>query len=84
MTLKVFAVRDRAIDAYGQPFFVPAVGLALRSFSDEVNRSGSPMNSHPDDYDLYEVGEWDDSTGTLFPITPRMVSIGKDVVRPPS
>lgn len=80
--LIVCAVRDRALDAFMQPIFVPAVGLAIRSFSDEVNRPDSPMFSHSDDYDLYLIGSYDDSVGALVPESPRQVAIGKDMKRP--
>ena len=50
----VVAVRDRAIDAFGRPFFVPTIGVALRSFHDEMNRQApdNAMAAHPEDYDL--------------------------------
>lgn len=78
----VLAVRDRALDAFMQPLFVPAIGMALRSFTDEVNRPESPMCAHPDDYDLYQIGTYDDAVGLLTSLTPRQVAIGKDVKRP--
>lgn len=81
-TYIVVAVRDRAMDAFMQPFFVPSIGMALRSFGDEVNRSESPMYSHPEDYDLYQIGSYDDATGALSPIPPHQLAIGKDSVRP--
>lgn len=77
----VLAVRDRALNAFMQPLFTPAVGVAIRSFSDEVNRQDSPMFSHPEDYDLYDIGLYDDEAGQLQPATPRMVCVGKDVHR---
>lgn len=81
-TLVVCSVRDRALDAFMQPFFAPAIGLAVRSFSDEVNRADSPMAAHPEDYDLYQLGTFDDATGTFAGTGPRQVAIGKDVKRP--
>lgn len=79
----VCSVRDRALDAFMQPIFTPALGMALRSFSDEVNRPESPMYAHPDDYDLFQIGSYDDSVGKLVACDPRQVAIGKDVKRPP-
>lgn len=78
----VVAVRDRAMDAFMQPFFAPALGLAIRSFGDEVNRPESPMFSHPDDYDLYHIGTYDDAIGAIEPCSPHMIAIGKDAKRP--
>lgn len=79
---QVLAVRDRAIDAFGVPIFVPAVGAAVRSFSDEINRPESPYAAHPEDYDLFHLGHYETSDGSLTPFErPRQVAIGKDLRR---
>lgn len=78
--LKVCAVFDIAIEAYGQPIFVRALGEATRSFADELARSESAMSRHPTDYQLYHIGDYDESSGLLVACTPprRLVS-GADV-----
>jgi hypothetical protein len=55
----ICTVKDRAADAYGRPMFVPSAGVAIRSFSDEINRNNADnqLFNHPDDFDLYELGE---------------------------
>lgn len=76
----VVSIKDRAADAFGRPAFVPSVGVAIRSFSDEVNRSDpdNQMNSHPDDFDLFELGMYDDSTGIVEMLeSPRLLILGK-------
>lgn len=78
----IVAVKDRAIDAFGQPFFVHATGQAVRSFIDEVNNRESPFNAHPEDYDLYEIGSYNEDTGEILPIPPRLLGRGQDVHRP--
>lgn len=83
MIYKVLAVRDRAADAFGQPMFVAGIGGAIRSFGDEINRR-EPNNSlaaHPEDFDLYELGEYDDSNASFTCGAPRQIAIGKDMVR---
>lgn len=77
----IVAVRDRAADCFGQPFFVTSIGVGVRSFTDEVNRA-APDNqfySHPEDFDLYQIGTYDDATGELVSVKPRQIAIGKDV-----
>lgn len=81
MNLKIVAVRDRAVDAFGVPFFVKHVGEALRSFEDEIRREGSTMGAHADDYDLYVVGDYDDATGSITGSSPVMLATGKSMVR---
>jgi len=67
MRYKIFTVRDRAIDAYGQPFYATSVGGAVRSFSDEINRpaENNQLAKHPEDFDLYQLGEFTEQTGRL-------------------
>lgn len=83
MKYKVLAIRDRAIDAYGVPVFVASVGGAIRSFSDEVNRAAdnNQFNKHPEDFDLFLLGEFDDADGSFdLRSRPEQVAIGKDLV----
>jgi hypothetical protein len=82
MKLIICTVKDRAADAYGRPMFVPSTGVAIRSFSDEINRNNADnqLYNHPDDFDLYELGEFDDNSG-LFALheQPKLLSLGKQV-----
>ena len=82
MKLTLCTVKDRAADAYGRPMFVPSTGIAIRSFSDEINRqdNDNQMYNHSDDFDLYELGEFDDNTG-LFSLheQPKLLTLGKQV-----
>ena len=80
MIRHILCVKDRALDAYLIPFYVPSVGVAERSFSDEVVSKDSPMRAHPEDYDLYYVGTYDDSDCrmSLFD-QPKLVMRAQDV-----
>lgn len=79
--MKIIAIKDRAIDAYGQPIFVRATGQATRSFIDEINNEKSEMAKHPEDYDLYLLGEYDERSGQVQsePI-PALLLRGQDVI----
>ena len=82
MKLNICSVKDRAADAYGRPMFVPSIGVAIRSFTDEVNRNDPENNlhNHPDDFDLYDLGVFDDQTG-MFTLhdQPTQLCLGKQV-----
>lgn len=83
MITQVVAIKDRALDAFGVPFNVHAVGQAIRSFHDEVNRNpGAGENDiyrHPDDYDLYHLGSYDNTTGQYTNLPePKQIAIGKN------
>jgi len=77
----ILAVKDRAMDAFMPPFCVPAMGMGVRAFRDEVNKEGTALFQHPDDYDLYKIGEFEDATGRLREVTadgPELLIRGKD------
>lgn len=79
----IYAVKDLAVQAYGTPFFVRAKGEALRSFQDEANKKdgNSAIAQHPEDYELYYIGDYDDMTGELTATTPVLIARAKDLMR---
>lgn len=82
MKMIVCSIKDRAADAFGRPFFLPAVGVAVRSFQDEVNRPAedNQVYQHPDDFDLYELGSFDDSNGRFdLYEDPKVLALGKQL-----
>jgi len=78
MKLKVFTVYDVKIGAYAKPFLMITKGEALRGWLDVVNDPSTNFNKHPEDYTLFEIGEWDDQTAMFtnervpIPIGPAL------------
>ncbi|QXP44270.1 MAG: nonstructural protein [Arizlama microvirus] len=66
MVLKVFSILDAKAKVYSNPFFMPQIGQALRGFGDLVNGEKSDVSKHPEDYSLYQVGEYDDEAGMFL------------------
>ena len=81
MNLVIVSVKDSAAQAFGRPIFVPSNAVAIRSFRDEVNRKDSTddLSRHPDDFELYEVGVFDDATGIIEVTEPRLLARAKDL-----
>lgn len=77
----VVVVRDRAADVYGAPSFVASIGSAIRSFGDEINRDAdnNMFSKHPDDFDLFSLGTYDDSTAVFECGLPAQLALGKDL-----
>jgi len=77
----IVSVKDSAAQAFGRPIFVPSTDVAVRSFRDEINRkdSAEDMAKHPEDFELYELGSFDDSNGAIAVIEPRLVARAKDL-----
>lgn len=87
MIQKVFAVRDSKAVAFMQPFFSGANGAAIRAFADAANDGKSPIAMHPEDYNLYELGDFDDNSGEFTSLTPiKMLACAADFVqvKPPA
>lgn len=85
MKYKIVCVRDRVADAFSVPQFVLNLGAAIRGFGDEVRRPHSDerpnaLNQHPEDYDLYVLGEFDDDGAVFTTAAPKQIAIGKDYV----
>lgn len=66
--LKIYAVYDKKSVAYNNPFYFPQKGQAIRGFEDAVNDPNSMLNKHPEDFALFEIGEWNDTTGVITPL----------------
>lgn len=79
MKLVVCSVFDTVSGVFGQPMFVPTVGVAARAFTDEVNRQAqdNQFYKHPNDFQLFEIGSFDDNAGVLESLVPaRLVLAG--------
>lgn len=85
-TKPVVAVFDGALKGFLPPFVVPAIGLGLRSFQDEVNKKGAdagPVAQHPEDFELFHVADFDEETGRFVQADglPRSLMRGKDALK---
>ncbi|UDN67760.1 nonstructural protein [robinz microvirus RP_110] len=75
MILRVYAIRDKAVNAFLPPFFCRTDGEAARSFRDAVSDPKHMFYSHAEDYELYWLDDWDDAIGEFSGRHPeRMVS----------
>ncbi len=70
MILLAFSVYDAAAEAYMAPTFMQTKGQAIRSFADAVNKEDHAFARHADDYTLFHVGMFDESTGKFAPMEP--------------
>lgn len=81
MVTKCFSVLDSKASVFGTPFFSATAGSALRMFTDLVNDKNSIVSRHPEDFSLYVIGEFDDSTGVFRPEVPLNLATAVSVVK---
>lgn len=72
----ITTVHDKCVNMYGVPVVVRNDADGIRMFSDEIMRDGSVFGQHPEHYDLYAVGMFDDETGLVVGCTPRLLVAG--------
>lgn len=76
------ALFDRGLMAFGRPMFVQHINLAMRSLTQEVNNPESELFKAPADYDLYELGEYEDSDGSFALLkVPKMTVTAASLVK---
>ena len=70
MIMQIFSVYDTASGSFARPMFVASRGVALRVFSDEVNRKADDnmLFNHPEDFQLFHLGSYDDHDGSIKPL----------------
>lgn len=84
MMMIYFALYDSKALCFLQPFPANSVGAAVRGFDDLVNGEKGPVSMHPGDYQLYEIGTFNDQDGLLKPLTPaKLHGNGLDFVKRP-
>mgnify|MGYP000615718505 CR=1 FL=1 len=63
MIYRVYTIYDSKAELYCTPFYHRSKGGCLRMFQDMANDRNSQIGQHPEDFTLFEVGEFDDQTG---------------------
>ena len=65
MKLQAYTIYDVASGTYMRPFFSQADGQAIRGFKDIATDADHEVGKHPEDYTLYRVGQFNDTTGKM-------------------
>ncbi|WNK12648.1 MAG: nonstructural protein [Microvirus sp.] len=83
MKFFVIAIRDMVAEAYSVPQFVVNIGASVRGFGDEIRRAKpdhnpAPLQDHPEDFNMYLLGEYEDSAGVFELHAPSLIAQGRD------
>jgi len=78
----IVAIKDTAIQAFGPPFMQHTKGEAMRGLDEEVNNGTGQVNKTPEDFELYQLAEYDETAGQLFAAKqPELIVRAKDLKR---
>lgn len=79
---KLFSVYDTKAEMYSAPFSERTHETARRQFVTACKDRATPVGMYPDDYALFVVGSFDDSTGVVTPAaSPTMIFTGTEAKR---
>jgi len=63
--MKLFAILDMKAEAFLPVFQIESAAAALRLFADAVRNPEHQFGRHPEDYHLFELADFDITTGSL-------------------
>ena len=73
MKSKVFCVFDTKAGVYHPPFLTHNRATAMRMLTNVVGDRNHAFSQHPHDYHLFELGEFEDSSGAFDVHAPEQV-----------
>lgn len=63
--LRVYSIYDEKAEEFSPPFFQPNHRLAQRMVTETAKGNGNMLNAYPEDFKLYFLGTFDNSTGKI-------------------
>lgn len=78
--MKIYSIRDSKAEIYNTPFYSRNAQTAIRDFTAGVNDPNSGLGRNTADYDLFEIGGWDEESGRIVALdAPKHLVNGIDV-----
>lgn len=63
--MRIFSVYDVKAEIFQKPFTASKIGEAMRGFTDVVKDKNHALGQHPEDYSLFEIGNFDEKIGEV-------------------
>jgi len=77
----LFAVRDVKVGSFGRAFSMDCEISAIRDLSTAIGAGQSLLSQFPSDFELFELGYYDDVTGILHPLAcPKFIISCQSIV----
>lgn len=84
MVLKIFSIYDIKSEVFSPPFFMTAVGEAVRAFKDLANDTSTTIGRHPADFRLMCLGTFENTTGLFTDNEQASLGFASDYKELPS
>lgn len=79
-TLLAFTLLDTKSGIHMPPYFAVNESLGLRVLKDIVDNQESIVARHPDDFSLYLVGTYNETSGEILPVERKFVCHANELV----
>lgn len=66
MINKLYAIKDVVVGAYMSPWVAANTPAAVRVFTDSLQSQENQMKNHPEDFVLFDLGNFDDQAGLIM------------------
>ncbi|QCQ84670.1 nonstructural protein [Blackfly microvirus SF02] len=80
MVNKIYSVFDKKSGLFSTLSLFVNHAAAMRSFQDAISTEGSVFCTHPEDFDLYCLGEFVEENGFIHAIDPREFVVSAKVI----
>ncbi len=81
MKLMIYTVYDKKAQIYHPPYYCHNVGHATRMFKTMFQQKESVINQYPEDFQVFELGEFNDSTGKMIGYQqPNFICTAADLI----
>ena len=80
MEINVYAIYDVAAACYKQPFMIRTDGEALRGFMDLAVSDENDIGKHPEHFQLFKLGRFNDGSGLYSENTPKLLATAQEMV----
>lgn len=67
MVKGLYAIYDKKAEMYSEPKPAPTDGVFTRMVSDMIAEGNNQIASHPEDFAVYKIAEWAETTGNIEP-----------------
>lgn len=74
------SIHDSQSERWTNPLCFPAVGAAIRAFTQACDGGDKQMTNAPGDFTLYTIGSYDDQLGIIKATDPVRVVTGLQVI----
>ena len=81
MVTNIYAIKDLNADYFMQPMFMRTDAEAKRAFEVAVKNPDSFLHEFPNQFDLYRLAKYDDSTGKIVCESIKWLCNGNDFAR---